>query len=50
MRAAAWRRALESLPPERAALLVGMALGDTSLLPGDLDGAFRAAGLSLWSR
>jgi len=46
MRAAARRRALASLPPERAGLLVGMALGDTSLLPRDLDGAFRAAGLS----
>ena len=46
MRAAARRRALASLPPERAGLLVGMALGDTSLLPRDLEGAFRAAGLS----
>jgi len=46
IRAAARRRALASLPPERAGLLVGMALGDTSLLPRDLDGAFRAAGLS----
>ena len=46
MRAAARRRAVASLPPERAGLLVGMALGDTSLLPPDLDGAFRAAGLS----
>jgi competence protein ComEC len=46
LRAAARRRALASLPPERAGLLVGMALGDTSLLPRDLDGAFRAAGLS----
>jgi competence protein ComEC len=46
IRAAARRQALASLPPERAGLLVGMALGDTSLLPRDLDGAFRAAGLS----
>jgi competence protein ComEC len=46
LRAAARRSALASLPPDRAGLLVGMALGDTSLLPGDLDGAFRAAGLS----
>jgi competence protein ComEC len=46
IRAAARRQALASLPPERAGLLVGMALGDTSLLPRDLDGAFRLAGLS----
>jgi competence protein ComEC len=46
LRAAARRSALASLAPDRAGLLVGMALGDTSLLPGDLDGAFRAAGLS----
>jgi competence protein ComEC len=46
IRAAARRQALASLPPERAGLLVGMALGDTSLLPRDLDGAFRVAGLS----
>jgi competence protein ComEC len=46
IRAAARRQAVTSLPPERAGLLVGMALGDTSLLPGDLDGAFRVAGLS----
>jgi competence protein ComEC len=46
IRAAARRQALASLPPERAGLLVGMALGDTSLLPRDLDAAFRAAGLS----
>jgi hypothetical protein len=32
------------LPAERAGLLVGMALGDTSLLPGELEGDFRAAG------
>jgi competence protein ComEC len=46
LRTAARRSALTSLPPDRAGLLVGMALGDTSLLPRDLDGAFRAAGLS----
>jgi competence protein ComEC len=46
LRAAARRSALASLPPDRAGLLVGMALGDTSLLPRELDGAFRAAGLS----
>ena len=46
MRVAARRRALASLPQERAGLLVGMALGDTSLLPRDLEGAFRSAGLS----
>jgi competence protein ComEC len=46
VRAAARARALDSLPPERAGLLVGMALGDTSLLPADLEGDFRAAGLT----
>jgi competence protein ComEC len=46
IRAAARCRALDSLPPERAGLLVGMALGDTSLLPRDLEAAFRVAGLS----
>jgi competence protein ComEC len=46
MRAAARRRATASLPPDRAGLLLGMALGDTSLLPRDLESAFRAAGLS----
>jgi competence protein ComEC len=46
IRAAARGRAMASLPPERAGLLVGMALGDTSLLPGDLEGTFRAAGLT----
>jgi competence protein ComEC len=46
MRAAARRRATASLPPDRAGLLLGMALGDTSLLPRDLERAFRAAGLS----
>jgi len=46
VRAAARSRALASLPSEHAGLLVGMALGDTSLLGGDLDHAFKAAGLS----
>jgi competence protein ComEC len=46
VRDAARRRALASLAPERAGLLVGMALGDTSLLPAELEGAFRAAGLT----
>jgi competence protein ComEC len=46
MRDAARRRALATLAPERAGLLVGMALGDTSLLPGELERDFRAAGLT----
>jgi competence protein ComEC len=46
VRAAARRRALDTLPPERAGLLVGIALGDTSLLPADLDRAFTTAGLT----
>jgi competence protein ComEC len=46
VREAARRRALGSLPPERAGLLVGMALGDTSLLPAELERDFRAAGLT----
>jgi competence protein ComEC len=46
VRDAARRRALATLAPERAGLLVGMALGDTSLLPGDLERDFRAAGLT----
>jgi competence protein ComEC len=46
VREAARRRALATLAPERAGLLVGMALGDTSLLPADLEGDFRAAGLT----
>jgi hypothetical protein len=46
VRAAARDRALASLPPERAGLLLGMALGDTSLLPRHLEAAFRAAGLT----
>jgi competence protein ComEC len=46
VRAEARRRTLETLAPERAGLLVGMALGDTSLLPPELDRDFRAAGLT----
>jgi competence protein ComEC len=46
VRNAARSRALATLPAERAGLLVGMALGDTSLLPGELEGDFRAAGLT----
>jgi competence protein ComEC len=46
VRAAARRQALGSLAPERAGLLVGMALGDTSLLPAELERDFRAAGLT----
>jgi competence protein ComEC len=46
VREAARRRALGSLPSERAGLLVGMALGDTSLLPAELERDFRAAGLT----
>jgi competence protein ComEC len=46
VRDAARRRALGSLAPERAGLLVGMALGDTSLLPVELERDFRAAGLT----
>ena len=46
VRDAARRRALGSLAPERAGLLVGMALGDTSLLPAELEHDFRAAGLT----
>jgi competence protein ComEC len=46
VRAAARGRALAALDPERAGLLVGMALGDTSLLPADLERDFRAAGLT----
>jgi ComEC/Rec2-related protein len=46
VRDAARRRALERLAPERAGLLVGMALGDTSLLPQELEHDFRAAGLT----
>jgi competence protein ComEC len=46
VRDAARSRALASLAPERAGLLVGMALGDTSLLPEELEHDFRAAGLT----
>jgi competence protein ComEC len=46
VRDAARSRALASLAPERAGLLVGMALGDTSLLPEELEHAFQAAGLT----
>jgi ComEC/Rec2-related protein len=46
VRDAARGRALASLAPDRAGLLVGMALGDTSLLPPELEGDFRAAGLT----
>jgi competence protein ComEC len=46
VRDAARRQALASLAPERAGLLVGMALGDTSLLPAELERDFRAAGLT----
>lgn len=46
VRDAARERALASLAPERAGLLVGMALGDTSLLPVELEDEFRAAGLT----
>ena len=46
VRDSARSRALASLAPERAGLLVGMALGDTSLLPGELERDFRSAGLT----
>jgi competence protein ComEC len=46
VRDAARRQALAHLAPERAGLLVGMALGDTSLLPAELERDFRAAGLT----
>jgi ComEC/Rec2-related protein len=46
VRDAARRQARASLAPERAGLLVGMALGDTSLLPAELERDFRAAGLT----
>src|SRR6266536_2062466 len=46
VRAAVRERALATLPPDRAGLLAGIALGDTSLLPADLDQAFTAAGLT----
>jgi ComEC/Rec2-related protein len=46
VRDAARSRALASLTPERAGLLIGMALGDTSMLPAELEQDFRAAGLT----
>jgi len=46
VRAAARARALGSLPPDRAGLLLGLALGDTSLEPASLDRAFTTAGLT----
>jgi competence protein ComEC len=46
VRDAARSQALGSLAPERAGLLVGMALGDTSMLPAELERNFRAAGLT----
>jgi competence protein ComEC len=46
VRAAARRVALETLPADRAGLLAGLALGDTSIMPGDVEAAFRAAGLT----
>ncbi len=38
--------AVATLPPDRAALLVGMATGDTSLFDEETTAAFRAAGLT----
>ena len=46
VRAAARARALETIPPDRAGLLVGIALGDTSALPAEIDNAFKTAGLT----
>jgi competence protein ComEC len=46
VRASARARALESLPPDRAGLLLGTALGDTSLEPASVDRAFTTAGLT----
>jgi competence protein ComEC len=46
VRAAVRRRALDTLPPDRAGLLVGIVLGDTSLEPAELDRAFTTAGLT----
>jgi competence protein ComEC len=46
VRSRARDQALASLPPERAGLLAGMALGDTSILRGDVEAAFKAAGLT----
>jgi competence protein ComEC len=46
VRAAARARALGSLAPDRAGLLLGLALGDTSLEPASLERAFTTAGLT----
>jgi competence protein ComEC len=46
VRASARARALDSLPPDRAGLLLGLALGDTSLEPASVDRAFTTAGLT----
>jgi competence protein ComEC len=46
VRAGARRVALATLPAERAGLLAGLALGDTSIMAGDVEAAFRAAGLT----
>ena len=46
VRSRARDQALASLPPEPAGLLAGMALGDTSILRGDVEAAFNAAGLT----
>jgi competence protein ComEC len=46
VRAAARARALAALPPDRAGLLLGLALGDTSLEPASVDRAFTTAGLT----
>jgi competence protein ComEC len=46
VRAAARARALGALPPDRAGLLLGLALGDTSLEPASVDRAFTTAGLT----
>ena len=46
VRAAARRVALATLPADRAGQLAGLALGDTSIMAGDVEAAFRAAGLT----
>ena len=46
LRAAARAQAGASLPPPRAGLLLGMGLGDTSLLPRQVEGEFTASGLT----
>lgn len=46
VRSRARDQALVSLPPERAGLLAGMALGDTSILRRDVEAAFKDAGLT----